>query len=145
MYNIFYLILFTVPCPEIILHLIPIKVRPDSTITFSCVAWSYGGLIYEWQNSGSLTLPNNSAVSYEKKPLEINAGVNTTVYEITIFNVQETDEGHYCCIASNGCGSTTECAWLEVDSKLCWIDECKTCKFFYSFSKNITAACIPQI
>ena len=72
------------PCPEIVLHPIPIKVRPDSTVTFSCVAWSYGGLIYEWQKSGSLTLPNNSAVSYEKKPLEINAGVNTTVYEIAI-------------------------------------------------------------
>ena len=120
---IFYL--FTVPCPEIVLHPVPIKVHPDSPVTFSCVAWSYGGLIYEWQKNDSLTLPNNSVVTYEKRPLEMNTDINTTVYEITIFNVQETDEGYYCCIASNGCGSTTECAWLEVDSKLCCIIKCR--------------------
>ena len=110
--------LFTVPCPEIILHPVPIKVHPYSPVTFSCVAWSYGGLIYEWQKNDSLTLPNNSAVTYEKRSLKMNTDINTTVYEITLFSVEETDEGHYCCIASNGCGSTTECAWLEVDSKL---------------------------
>ena len=120
---IFYL--FTVPCPEIVLHPVPIKVHPDLPATFSCVAWSYGGLIYEWQKNDSLILPNNSVVTYEKRPLEMNTDINTTVYEITIFNVQETDEGYYCCIASNDCGSTTECAWLEVDSKLCCIIECK--------------------
>ena len=109
---------FTVPCPEIILHPIPIKVRPDTTVTFSCVAWSYGGLVYKWQKNDSLTLPNNSAMSYESKPLVINTAINTTIYEITIFNVEEANEGHYCCVASNGCGSTTKCAWLEVDSKL---------------------------
>ena len=118
-------LLFTVPCPSIILHPVPIKVHPDSPATFSCVAWSYGGLIYEWRKNGSLTLPKNSAVTYEKRPLEMNTDINTTVYEITIFNVKEADEGYYCCIASNGCGSTTKCAWLEVDSKLCCIIECK--------------------
>ena len=134
------------PCPEITLHPIPIKVRPDTTVTFSCVAWSYGGLVYEWQKNDSLTLPNNSAVSYKSKQLAINGGINTTVYEITVFNVQETNEGHYCCIASNGCGSTTECAWLEVDSKLCCISEHKSCDFFVcSFSKDNSAACVPHI
>ena len=101
-----------------VLRPIPTKVRPDTTVMLSCVAWSYGGLTYEWNKNDSLTLPNNSAVSYESKPLKTNNAINTTVYELTLFNVQETNEGHYCCIASNGCGSTTECAWLEVDSKL---------------------------
>ena len=73
--------------------------------------------MYEWRKNDSLTLPSNSAISYDNKPLTINTAINTTVYEIILFNVQETNEGHYCCIASNGCGSTTECAWLEVDSK----------------------------
>ena len=100
-----------------VLHPIPTKVRLGKTVTFSCVAWSYGGLTYEWNKNDSLTLPNNSAVSYESRPLKTNNAINTTVYEITLFNVQETSEGHYCCIASNGCGSITECAWLEVDSK----------------------------
>ena len=95
----------------------PIKVRPDTAVTFSCVAWSYGGLLYEWSKNGSLTLPSNSTVFYEDKLLPLNS-INTTMYEITIYNVQETDEGHYCCMASNDCGSTTKCAWLEVDSKL---------------------------
>ena len=103
----------------------PIKVRPGTTVTFSCVAWSYGGLLYEWNKNNSLTLPYNSTVSYEERPLPINA-INTTMYDITIFNTQETDEGHYCCIASNECGSTTKCAWLEVDSKL-----------RYNFDENI--------
>ena len=100
-----------------ILYPQPIKVRPTTTVTFSCVAWSYGGLVYKWNKNTSLTLPYNSSVSYEDKPLPVTA-INTTVYEITIFNVQETDEDHYCCIASNDCGSTTKCAWLEVDSEL---------------------------
>ena len=112
------LIYYTVPCPEMILHPMPTKVRPDTTVTFSCVAWSYGGLMYEWNKNDSLILPQNSAISYENKPLKTNDAINTTVYELTLFNVQETNEGHYCCIASNGCGSTTKCAWLEVDSKL---------------------------
>ena len=107
---------FTVPCPEMIVNPEPTKVHPGSAVTFSCVAWSYGGLVYEWNKNDSLTLPHNSAIYYENKPLT-NA-INTTVYELTLFNVQETNEGHYCCIASNGCGSTSACALLEVDSKL---------------------------
>ena len=107
---------FTVPCPEMIVNPEPIKVRQGSAVMFSCVAWSYGGLVYEWNKNDSLMLPQNSAIYYENKPL-INA-INTTVYELTLFNVQETNEGHYCCIASNGCGSTSACALLEVDSKL---------------------------
>ena len=101
-----------------ILYPIPTKVRPDTTVMFSCMAWSYSGLTYEWNKNDSLTLPNSSAVTYENRPLKTNDNINTTVYELTLFNVQETNEGHYCCIASNGCGSTTECAWLEVDGEL---------------------------
>ena len=93
-----------------------IKVRPGAMVTFPCVAWSYGGLLYEWNRNGSLNLPYNSTVSYEDKLLPMNF-INTTMYELTLYNAQETDEGHYCCIASNDCGSTTKCAWLEVDSK----------------------------
>ena len=72
--------------------------------------------MYKWSRNDSLSLPYNSTIFYEDKPLPVNS-INTTMYEIKIFNIQETDEGQYCCVASNDCGSTTKCAWLEVDSK----------------------------
>jgi len=37
-------------------------------------------------------------------------------YSIDI--TQPSDEGWYCCVATNECGDVEECAWLEVDSKL---------------------------
>ena len=42
----------------------------------------------------------------------------TGVYSLTMHNVQASDEGWYCCIATNEAGSTMDCAWLEVNSKL---------------------------
>ena len=84
----------------------PVIVRPDATVTFSCLAWSYGGLSYEWNRNDDSTLPSNSTIS-----------CNAALYELSISNVQIMDEGPYCCTASNECGNITRCAWLEVDSK----------------------------
>jgi len=84
-----------------------IAVRPGTSVTFSCLAWSYGGLEYRWiRNNGSI-LPSNST----------HSGHNNTVYELAISNVQVIDEGAYCCVVSNECGNLTRCARLEVDSK----------------------------
>ena len=86
-------------------------------------------------------MPNTFAVTYENRPLKSNDNINTTVYELILFNVQETNEGHYCCIASNGCGSTTECAWLEVDGELLAINllvNKVTCVFVCIVSPTIT-------
>lgn len=85
----------------------PVVVHPDAMVTFSCLAWSYGSLLYEWNRNGSSALSPNSKIS-----------CNTAMHELSILNVQENDEGLYCCMASNECGNITECAWLEVDSKL---------------------------
>ena len=81
----------------------PVIARPDATVTFSCLAWSYGGLTYQWNRNDSSTLPSSSC--------------NTAINEISISNVQVMDEGPYCCVVSNECGNITKCAWLEVDSK----------------------------
>ena len=97
---------FIVPCPEIITSPEPVIVRPDATVTFSCLAWSYGGLSYEWNRNDSSTLPSSSTIS-----------CNAALYELSISNVQVMDEGPYCCTASNECGNITTCAWLEVDGK----------------------------
>ena len=82
--------------------------RPDSIVTFLCLAWSYGELEYEWNRNNSSTLPSNSSYSFH----------SNTVYELKIINVQEIDKGLYCCGVSNECGNITKCAWLEVNSKL---------------------------
>ena len=42
----------------------------------------------------------------------------TSVYSLAVHNVQLSDEGWYCCVATNEGGSRTDCAWLEVNSKL---------------------------
>ena len=83
----------------------PVEVHPNTTVTFSCLAWSYGGLKYEWNRNDSSVLPSSSTI----------LGCNT---DLAISNVQVMDEGLYCCIVSNECGNITKCAWLEVDSKL---------------------------
>ena len=96
----------------------PISVRPNITVTFSCLAWSFGGLVYKWTRNDSSTLPSNSNIYFKDKQLPVDTNYLTTVYELMIFNVNVMDEGLYCCEASNECGSNRGCAWLEVDSKL---------------------------
>ena len=95
----------------------PVIVRPNATVTFSCLAWSYGGLVYGWNRDGRSTLPNNS-IFFQDKSFPADKNCLTTMYELRVLNVQVIDEGLYCCEASNECGSNTKCAWLEVDSKL---------------------------
>ena len=96
----------------------PVIVRPNATVTFSCLAWSYGGLVYKWNRNSSSTLPSNTNVFFQDKSLPADPNFFTTVYELKILNTQIIDEGLYCCEASNECGSNKACAWLEVDSKL---------------------------
>ena len=111
---------FIVPCPQIIISPEPIIVHPNAIVTFSCLAWSFGRLIYNWNRNDSSTLPSNSSVFFQHKQFPVDQNYVTTVYKLRIVNVQVIDEGLYCCEASNECGSIKECAWLEVDSKLYW-------------------------
>ena len=96
----------------------PVVVRPNATIMFSCLAWSYGVLSYKWNRNNNSTLPSTATVFFQNKPLPADANYLTMVFELNILNIQVQDEGSYCCIASNECGNNKECAWLEVDSKL---------------------------
>ena len=96
----------------------PVRIRPNRTAKLSCLAWSYGGIVYKWNSNDSSTLPSNNSAFFQDQPLPANANHITTVHKLWIFNVQTRDEGLYCCEASNERGSITECAWLEVDSKL---------------------------
>ena len=107
-----------VPYPQMIIAPQPVVVRPSATVTFSCLAWSFGGLIYKWNRNDTSTLPSNATVFFQDQSIPADVNCFTMVYELKIINVHVRDEGLYCCIASNECGNNTKCAWLEVDSKL---------------------------
>ena len=86
-------------------------------VTFSCLAWSYGGLVYRWSKDNSSSLPSSGLVSFQNLVFPFNTSCITTVYQFKLSAVQTSDEGLYCCVASNECGEATRCAWLEVDSE----------------------------
>ena len=84
----------------------------------NCLAVSSGLLTYDWNKSDGV-LPQTVVKSCTHKILFKPLGKETTdVYSLTMHNVQASDEGSYCCVATNEAGSTMDCAWLEVNSKL---------------------------
>ena len=94
-------------------------VSPNESVTFSCLAWSFGTIVYRWNRSDGSILPSNSTILFQYKSFPADTNYSTNMYELRIINVQVIDEGLYCCEASNECGTNKECAWLEVDSKFC--------------------------
>ena len=85
----------------------------------SCLALSFGLLKYDWSKRDGV-LPQTAVKSCNHSIIFNPHNKETTdVYSLTMYNVQVSDEGWYCCIATNEAGSTMDCAWLEVNSKLC--------------------------
>jgi len=83
-------------------------------VTFTCLVWSYGGLEYKWSKD-SITLSSNASVSFQDGIVfPMGTSCTTTMYQFKASNIHTSDEGMYCCVASE---STTRCAQLEVDSK----------------------------
>jgi len=74
--------------------------------------------VYKWNKNNSTTLPSNALISFQNLAFPFYTHSITTVYHFKLPNANTSDEGLYCCVASNECGSSTECAKLEVDSKL---------------------------
>ena len=84
----------------------------------NCLALSFGLLKYDWnKRNGNLS---HTAV----KSCTLNILFNppdeetTDVCSLSITNAQPSDEGWYCCVATNEGGSTIDCAWLDIISKL---------------------------
>ena len=109
--------LYIVPCAEIIRPPISNEVLVGGTAIFYCLAWSYSGLVYNWQNNYTSMLSLNSVQSFKRWSSSEEIGYTTYVYQLTVSNVQPSDEAFYCCLAINECGITRRCAWLEVKSK----------------------------
>lgn len=86
------------------------------TANFYCLASSQSGLIYDWEVLDR-SLPYTASISYDKWQFSTLRGQFTTVNHLAISNVQQSNEGWYCCLATNERGTVKECAWLEVNSK----------------------------
>ena len=84
----------------------------------NCLALSFGLLKYDWNKHNGI-LPQTAVKSYIHN-ITFNAfdKETTDVYNLAVHNVQLSDEGWYCCVATNEGGSSTDCAWLRVNSKL---------------------------
>ena len=108
-----YVVLF----PEIIKPYKNIAVPVNKAADLYCLASSFGGLTYEWTKNAS-SLSASAVTSYVSKKF-LYFDLIFLTYQLTIPNVQLSDEGWYCCLATNECGTTKKCAWLEVKSKSC--------------------------
>jgi len=84
---------------------------PGKMANFSCLAYSHGSLKYKWT---------------ERKPKMASQPNTIQSNELfyTINNTQPSDEGWYCCVATNECGDVEECAWLEIDSEYSCMKNC---------------------
>ena len=103
-----------VPCPEIVEPPSNTSVLPGQTASYYCLALSFGLLSYDWMKINGLINPNKVQTYIDKNIL----GGVTIVPSLEISNVSPSDEGEYCCVATNECGNVTKCAWLTVISKL---------------------------
>ena len=94
-----------------------ITVLPNYSFTMNCLALSFGTLQYDWNKHNGI-LPQTAVKSYNHNFLS-NAlsGKPTSINNLAVHNVQSSDEGWYCCVATNEGGSRMDCAWLEVNSK----------------------------
>ena len=102
--------------PEMIIPFKNITVLPKQSFNLNCLALSSGVLKYDWSKRDG-NLPLNATKSYVYTTFFNSlGGEDTLVYNLAVQNVQPSDEGWYCCVATNEAGSTTECSWLEVNS-----------------------------
>ena len=99
-----------------------ITVVLGETAYFYCLALSFSGLIYDWKRIDNAMLPSSAIISYKQWPFSSSFGRVTAFYHLEINSTKSSDEGWYCCVATNECGFTKECAWLEINGKLNAID-----------------------
>ena len=112
--------LCVVPCPEIIKPYENITILVNQAANLLCLASSCGALAYDWMKNES-NLSASAIKSYITRSI-LYFDQTVLTYQLTIPNVQLSDEGWYCCLATNECGTTEKCVWLEVNSKFCrWL------------------------
>ena len=97
-----------------------VTVLPNQSFIMNCLALSFGLLKDDCWSKRDGVLPQTAVKSCIHNILFDPLSERTTknVYNLAVYNVQPSDEGWYCCVATNEAGSTMDCAWLEIDSKL---------------------------
>ena len=111
------LFLFLVPKPEIIVPPKNVTLRPNQSFTMSCLALSLGLVKDDCWIKRDGILPQRAVKSCTHNVLLNPLSEKTkNVFNLAVYNVQPSDEGWYCCVATNDAGSTVDCARLEVDS-----------------------------
>ena len=111
------MLIYVVKYPEIIILPENTTVLPHGDANFSCLASSQSGLIYDWKVLNKPSLPYFANSYYDEWQFSAFEGHLTTVSRLAITSVQPSNEGWYCCLATNERGTVKECAWLEVNSK----------------------------
>ena len=106
----------TVPHPEILRPFNNVTKPLKKTATLSCLALSYGALTYDWKRLDGSRISSLASQAYIPKRY-LTANFVTVTHQLTIPNLQLSDEGWYCCVATNTNGNSEQCVWLEVDSK----------------------------
>jgi len=112
-YHLVYIFVI-VPCPEIIEPPKNNSVLLEQTAKFYCLAFSFGSLTYDWRKLNGNSVDHSTVKSYVHKKVIRGA---TAVRSLEIPNIELSDKGEYCCVATNECGSVTKCAWLNVIGK----------------------------
>jgi len=94
---------FLVPCPEVSLSPSRSIILAKQSATFTCQAFSFGSIEYMWERDNN-QIPNKAVIDV----------CSTT---LTVTNGTQFDEGLYCCLVTNDCGTVKECAVLSVICK----------------------------
>ena len=124
------------PSPEIVRPPQSFNLRPGKSVSFECLAWSYSGLAYDWYKGNTSNITTRAVISYNR--WSDDGSCISTVYTLNISNVQPSDEGWYCCVATNDYGSVEECAYLEVNSEpiICMLAKYELCGQEYKVLLN---------
>ena len=98
-------------------------ILPNQSFIMNCLAISFGLLKDDCWTKHNGVLPQAAVQSCVHNILFdlLSKQATKNIYTLTMYNVQPSDEGWYCCVATNyiynEAGSTVNCAWLEVNSK----------------------------